>query len=121
MDFKLELTPKKNVLFIMGDQNSKVGSQEIPGVQASLDSEYMKQGKGNRVLPRECTGDSKHTSNNTRDDSTHGNDQIINTKIRLIIFFAGKDGETLHSQQKQDWELTVAQIMNPLFQNSDLN
>ena len=34
------------------------------------------------------------------------------TKIRLIIFFAAKDGEALYSQQKQDWELTVAQIMN---------
>ena len=98
MDFKLELTPKKNVLFIMGDQNSKVGSQEIPGVQASLDSEYMKQGKGNRVLPRECTGDSKHTSNNTRDDSTHGHHQMVNIKIRLTMFFAAKDGEDLYSQ-----------------------
>ena len=39
---------------------------------------------------------------------------MANTKIRLIIFFAAKDGETLHSQQKQDQELTVAQIMNSL-------
>ena len=46
---------------------------------------------------------------------------MVNTKIRLIIFFAAKDGEALHSQQKQDWELTVAQIMNWLLQNSDLN
>ena len=37
---------------------------------------------------------------------------MINTKIRLIIFFAAKDGEALYSQQKQDQELTVAQIMN---------
>ena len=37
-----------------------------------------------------------------------------NTEIRLIIFFAAKDGEALYSQQKQDWELTVAQIMNSL-------
>ena len=37
-----------------------------------------------------------------------------NTEIRLIIFFAAKDGDALHSQQKQDWELTVAQIMNSL-------
>ena len=36
----------------------------------------------------------------------------INTETRLIIFFAAKDGEALYSQQKQDWELTVAQIMN---------
>ena len=39
---------------------------------------------------------------------------MVNSKIRLIIFFAAKDGETLHSQQKQDQELTVAQIMNSL-------
>ena len=39
---------------------------------------------------------------------------MVNTKIRLIIFFAAKDGEALYSQQKQDWELTVAQIMNSL-------
>ena len=46
---------------------------------------------------------------------------ITNTEIRLIIFFAAKDVEALYSQQKQDWELTVAQIMNSLLQNSDLN
>ena len=45
---------------------------------------------------------------------------MVNTEIRLIIFFAAEDGEALYSQQKQDWELTVAQIMNSL-QNSDLN
>ena len=39
---------------------------------------------------------------------------MLNTKIRLIIFFAAKDGEALYSQQKQDQELTVAQIMNSL-------
>ena len=44
-----------------------------------------------------------------------------NTEIRLIIFYAAKDGEALHSQQKQDQELTVAQIMNSLLSNSDLN
>ena len=37
---------------------------------------------------------------------------MVNTEIRLIIFFAPKDAEALYSQQKQDWELTVAQIMN---------
>ena len=42
-------------------------------------------------------------------------------EIRLIIFFAAKYGEALNSQQKQDWELTVAQIMNSLLPNSDLN
>ena len=46
---------------------------------------------------------------------------MVNTEIRFIIFFAAKDGEALYSQQKQDRELTVAQIMNSLLQNSDLN
>ena len=46
---------------------------------------------------------------------------MVNTKIRLIMFFAAKDGEALYSEQKQDWELTMAQIMNSLLPNSDLN
>ena len=46
---------------------------------------------------------------------------MVNTEIRLIIFLAAKNGEALYSQQKQDQELTVAQIMNFLLQNSDLN
>ena len=45
---------------------------------------------------------------------------MVSTEIRLITFFAAKHGEALYSQQKQDRELTVAQIMNFL-QNSDLN
>ena len=60
-------------------------------------------------------------SNNTREDSTHGHHQMTNTEIRLIIFFATKDWEGLYSWQKQDWKLTVAQIMNCLLPNSDLN
>ena len=50
------------------------------------------------------------SSNNTREDSTHGYYQMANTEIRLIIFFAAEDGEALYSQQKQEQELTVAQI-----------
>ena len=46
---------------------------------------------------------------------------MVNAEIRLIIFFAAKDGEALHSQQKCDQELIVAQIMISLLQNSDLN
>ena len=57
----------------------------------------------------------------SREDSIHGHHQMVNTKIRLILFFAPKDGEALYSQQKQDWELTVDQIMNSLLPNSDLN
>ena len=42
----LELTPKKDVLFIIGDRNAKVGSQETPGVTGKFALEYrMKQGK----------------------------------------------------------------------------
>ena len=55
-----------------------------------------------------------------KDDSTHGHHQMVNIKTRLIIiFFAAEDREVVYSQQKQDWELTVAQIMNSL-QNPDL-
>ena len=46
---------------------------------------------------------------------------MVNTEIRLIIFFAVEDGEALYSQQKQDQELTVAKIMNSLLPNSDLH
>ena len=46
---------------------------------------------------------------------------MVNTEIRLIIFFVAKDGEALYSQQKQDQELAVAQIMNSLLPNSELN
>ena len=46
---------------------------------------------------------------------------MVNTEIRLIIFFAAKDGKALYRQQKQVQELTVAQTMNSLQQNTDLN
>ena len=46
---------------------------------------------------------------------------MVNTETRLIVCFAAKDEEALYSQQKQDWEMTVAQIMNSLLPNSDLN
>ena len=46
---------------------------------------------------------------------------MVNTEIKLIIIFAAKDGEALYSQQKQDKELTVVQVMNSLLPNSDLN
>ena len=81
----------------------------------------IKQGKGNSVLSRERTGHSKQPLPTTREKTLHGHHQMVNTEIRLIIFFAAKDGEALYSQQKQDWELTEAQIMNSLLPNSDLN
>ena len=77
----------------------------------------MKQGKGKRTHWSQQTP----FSNNPRDDSTHGHHQMVNAEIRLIIFSAAYDGEALYSQQKQDLELTVAQIINSLLQNLGLN
>jgi len=57
----------------------------------------------------------------TPEDSTHGHLQMVSTKVRLIIFFAAEDGEALYNQQKQDLELTVAQIISSLLQNSGSN
>ena len=96
----LELTPKKDVLFIIGDWNAKVGSQETPGVTGKFGLRVQnKAGQRQRVLPREHTGHSKHPLPTTQ-DSTHGHHKMVNTKIRLIIFFAAKDGEALCSRQK---------------------
>ena len=82
----------------------------------------MKQGKGEQSFAKRTHWSSQTpSSNNTREDSTHGHQQMVNTEIRLIIFFAAKDGEALYSQQKQDQELTVAQIINSFVPNSGLN
>ena len=81
----------------------------------------MKQSKGYQSFAKRTHWSQQtSSSNNTRDDSTHGLHQKVNAEIRLIIVIAAKDGEALDSQRKQDWELTVAQIMNSLFANSDL-
>ena len=83
----------------------------------------MEQGKGYySFAKRTHWSQQTPSSNNTREDSTHGHHQMVNIEIRLIIFFATRDGEALYSQQKQDQDLlTVAQIMNSLLPNSDLN
>ena len=115
----LELTPPKDVLFIIGDWNAKVGTQEIPGVTGKFGLGMWNEA-GQRLIEfcqENALVIATTSSNNTREDSTHGHHQMVNTKIRLIIFFAAKDGEALYSQQKQDQELTVAQIMNSLLPN----
>ena len=96
----LELTPPKNVLFIIGDWNAKVGSQETPGVTGKFGLGIWNEA-GQRLIEF-CQENALQTpsSNNTREDSTHGHHQMVNTEIRLIIFFAAKDGEALYSQQK---------------------
>ena len=60
-------------------------------------------------------------SSNTRDDSTQEHHQMVNNKIRLIIFFAAEYRDSLYSEQKQDLELTVAQIISSILQNSGSN
>ena len=78
--------------------------------------------QGNTVLPRGQTGHSYYPLPTTQEKTLHvEHHQIFNTEIRLITLFAVKDGEALHSQQKQDQELTVAQIMNSLLPNSGLS
>ena len=119
----LELTPKKDVLFIIGDWNAKVGSQETPGVTGKF-GHVVQNEAGQRLIefcPENALVIANTLSNNTREDSTHGHHQMVNTEIRLIIFFAAKDGEALYSQQKQDQEVTAAEIVNALLSNSDLN
>ena len=119
----LELTPKKDVLFMIGDWNAKVGSQEIPGITGKFGLGV--QNRAGKRLTEHCQENTlvitSPSSNNTREDSTHRHQQMINTEIRLLIFVAAKDGEALYSQQKQDQELTVTQIINSLLPNSDLN
>ena len=72
-------------------------------------------------MPRERTSHRKHPLPTTQEKTTHGHHQMVNIEIRLIIFFATEDGEALYSQLKQDWELTVAQIINSLLSKSDLD
>ena len=119
----LELTPEKDVLFIIGDWNAKLGSHEIPRVRGKFGLGVQNEA-GQRLIEF-CKENTLVRANTLfqqcREDSTHGHHQMVNTEIRLIIFFVAKDGEALYSQQKQDWELTVAQIMISLLPNSDLN
>ena len=117
-----ELTPKKDVLFIIGDWNAKVGSQETPGVTGKFGLGVQNEA-GQRLIEF-CQQKTLVLANtlfqqHKRRLYTHEHHQMVNTVIRLIIFFAAKDEEALYSQQKQDEELTVAQIMNSLLPNSD--
>ena len=86
----LELTPKKDVLFIIGDWNAKVGSQEIPGVTGKFGLGIWNEA-GQRLIEfcqENTLVKATPSSNNTREDSTHGHRQMVHTKVRLIIFSA---------------------------------
>ena len=93
----LELTPKKDVLFIIGDWNAKVRSQETPGVPGKFG--LGMQNEAGQRLTEFCQENALVIANtlfnNTREDSTHGHHQMVNTKIRLTKFSAAKDGEAL--------------------------
>ena len=119
----LELTPKKDVLFIIGDWNAKVGNQETPGVTGKFGLGIQNEA-GQRLIEF-CQENALVIANTLfQQHKTRlyiGHHQIVNNKIRLIIFFAAKDGGAIYSQRKQDRELTVAQIMNSLLTNSDSN
>ena len=119
----LELIPKKDVLFIIQEWNAKVGSQEIPGIADKLG--FAVKNEAGQRLVEFCQENTLVIANTLFQQHkrrlytwTSSDGQ---TKIRLIMFFAAKDGEALYSQQKQDQELTVAHIINSLCPNSDLN
>ena len=68
----LEVTPKRDVLFIIGDWNAKVGSQETPGVMGKFGLEMWNEaGQRLIVLPRKCTGYSKHPLATTQGKTLH--------------------------------------------------
>ena len=68
----LELTPKKVVLFIIGDWNAKVRGQETPGVKGKFGlGIWNEAGKRLIVLPRKCTGHSKHPLPTTQEKTLH--------------------------------------------------
>ena len=116
-----ELTPQKGVLFIIGDWNAKVGSQETPGVTGKFGL-GMQNEAGQRLIEF-CEENALVIANTlfqqhkrrlytwTSPDSQHRN--------QIDYILCSQNGEALYSQQKQDWELTVAQIMNSLLPNSD--
>ena len=118
----LELTPKKDVLSIIGDWNAKVGSQETPELTGQFGLGVRNEA-GQRLIEF-CQENALVTANTLFQQHKRRvytqKSPMVNIKLRLFIFFAAKDGETLYSQQKQDRELTVAQIRNSLLANSDL-
>ena len=86
--------------FLGGKKGSVVSRNTWSNRQIWPSSTKWSRAKDNRVFPREHTGHSKHPLPTTQEKTTHGHCHMVDTKIRLIIFFAAKDGETLYSQKK---------------------
>ena len=118
----LEQTPQKDVLFIIGDWNAKVGSQETPGVTGKFGLGIRNEA-GQRLIEfcqeNALVITNTHLQQHKRRLYTWTSP--VNTEIRLIILSVAKDEESLYSQQKQDQKLTMAQTMNSLLPNSDFN
>ena len=95
--------------------------ENLPNRQVWPWSTKWSKAKPNRVLPRRCMVKANTLFQQCKRWLYTWTSLDVNTQIRLIIFFVVKDGEYLYSEQKQDRELTVDQIMTSLLQNSDLN
>ena len=115
----LELTPKKDVLFIIGDWKVKVGRQETPGVTGKLGLGIRNEA-GQRLIEF-C-----------QENALVITDTLFQQHKRRLYTWTSPDGQHRNqidyilcsqrwSQQKQDQELTVAQTMNSLLPNLDLN
>ena len=119
----LEITPKKDVLFIIGDWNAKLGSQGIPGVTGRFGLGV--QNEAEQRLIEFCQENTLVIANT-----------LFQQHKRRLYTWTSADGQhwnqidyILCSQRwrssiqsaKQHWELTVTQTMNSLLPNSDLN
>ena len=117
----LKLTPQKDVLFIIGDWNAKAGSQEIPGVTGKFGLGIQNEA-GQRLIEF-CQENALviPNTNNTREDSTNGHHRNRHTngqyQNQIDYILSSQTWRSLYSQQKQDRELTVVQIINFLLQN----
>ena len=110
-------------MFIIGHWNENVESQEMSGATGKFGLGV--QNEAGQRLTESCEENILVIVNNLfkqhKRHPTHGHHQMVNNEIRLIIFFTAEDRDTLYSQQKQDEELTVAQIRSSLLSHSDLN
>ena len=118
----LELTPKTDVLFIIGGCNAQVRSQEI----SEMTGKFVLgvQNEAGQRLIEFCQENALVIANTLFQQHrrilytwTSPDGQYWN---QIDYFFSAKYREALYGQQKQDQELTIAQIMNPLLPNSDL-
>ena len=112
----LELTPKKDVLFMIGDWNAKVGSQETPGVTGKFGLGIRNEA-GQRVLPRKCTGHSKHPLPTTQEKTLHMDITRWSTLKSDYILCSQRWRSSIHSAKTRlggdcgsDHELIIAKI-----------